>query len=122
MLSLFKQFPVCEAGLTITTLNDAIRKEIEPNTTGAQNRIKALKKLKAAGIDTYVFIGPILPIVTDWKEIILKTKSFTDSYIFENLNMYWPVAKNIYQWIKKSHPEFLNQYKSFFDKKRVQAV
>ena len=30
VLDILKQFPVCEAGLTITTLNDAIRKEIEP--------------------------------------------------------------------------------------------
>lgn len=116
-IDLFKQFPVCETGLTITTLNDAIRKEIEPNTASIQNRLNALKGLKNAGLDTYIFIGPILPMVTDWKEIILKTKSFADSFIFENLNMYGPVAKNIYLWIKKLHPDLLSTYQSIFDKK-----
>lgn len=95
-IDLFKQFPMCETGLTITTLNDSIRKEIEPNTASIQNRIKALKELKQAELETDMFIGPILPLTTDWKEIILKTKPFVGSYIFENLNMVGPVAKNIY--------------------------
>jgi len=116
-IDLFKQFPVCETGLTITALNDSIRKEVEPNTAAVQNRIEALKKLKKADLDTYVFIGPILPGITDWKGIILKTKSFTNSYIFENLNMYGPVAKNIYTWIKKRHPDLFHTYQSVFDKK-----
>jgi hypothetical protein len=55
-------------------------------------------------------------MVTDWKQIVLKTKAFADSYIFENLNMYGPVAKNIYQWIEKHHPDFLKKYQSIFDK------
>jgi len=116
-IDLLTQFPVSEAGLTITTLNDEIRREIEPNTASVQDRMEALKKLKSAGLDTYIFIGPILPIVTDWKEIIFKTKSFTGSYIFENLNMYAPVAKNMYQWIKKLHPDFRKEYQLIFDKK-----
>jgi DNA repair photolyase len=118
-IDLFKQFPICETGLTITTLNDAIRKEIEPHTASVQKRIEALKELKKAGLSTYVFIGPILPMITDWKQIILETKSFVDSYMFENLNMYWMVARNIYRWIEELHPELLHEYQSIFDKKNI---
>ncbi|MFC1819485.1 radical SAM protein [Thermodesulfobacteriota bacterium] len=118
-IDLLNKFPVCEAGLTVTTLNDAIRKEIEPLTASVQKRIEALKELKKAGLNTYVFIGPILPMITDWKEIILETKLFVDYYMFENLNMYWAVAKNIYKWIKKSHPDLLHKYQSIFDKKSM---
>jgi DNA repair photolyase len=115
-IDLFKQFPVCETGLSITTLNDSYRKEIEPYTSSVQKRIEALKELKKAGLDTYVFIGPILPYITDWKSIILETKSFANSYMFENLNMYWAVAKNIYQWIRKLHLDLFHEYQSIFSK------
>ncbi|MBA3028287.1 MAG: radical SAM protein [Desulfobacteraceae bacterium] len=115
-LDLLEQFPVCETGLTITTLNDAVRKEIEPHTAIVQKRIEALKELKKAGLRTYVFIGPILPMVTDWKKIVLETQPFADRYLFENLNMYWMAAQNIYRWIKKAHPELFKEYQSIFGK------
>jgi len=91
--------------------------KIELHTTCFQNRIDALKVLKKAGLKTYVFIGPIFPMITDWKKIILETQPFVDSYLFENLNMYWIPAQNIYRWIKKSHPGLFREYQTIFGKK-----
>ena len=51
-IDLLKQFKNCEVGLTITTSDDNLRKEIEPFTSSIQNRIKALKRLKESGIRT----------------------------------------------------------------------
>lgn len=96
-IDLLKQFKNCEVGLTITALDDNLRKEIEPLTSPIPNRIKALEKLKEAGIKTYVFIGPIMPFLTDWKKIILETKHCSDLYMFENLN----VRGSIWDSIKK---------------------
>ena len=64
-IDLLGQFKNCEVGLTITTLDDNLRKEIEPFASPVKNRIKALEKLKEAGSKTYVFIGPILPFFTE---------------------------------------------------------
>ena len=58
-------------------------------------------------------------MITDWKEIIFQTKSYVDSYMFENLNMYGPVAKNIYRWIKRSHPDMLLKYQPILEKKSM---
>jgi len=99
-IDLFKQFKNCEIGLTITTLNDNLRQEIEPFASPVQNRIKALEKLKAAGIKNYIFIGPILPYLTDWRKIILATKSFVDLYMFENLNIAGTVWRSVKNWLK----------------------
>jgi DNA repair photolyase len=115
-IDLLKQFPICEAGITITTLDDTIRKEIEPHAASVQKRINALKELNKSGLKTYVFIGPILPMITDWKQIILETKSYVSGYMFENLNMYWAAAKNIYHWIKNLHPNLYEEYQNIFTK------
>ena len=94
-IDLLSKFSKCEAGLTITTLDDTLRKKIEPYTSSINNRIKALKELNKAGIKTYVFIGPILPLLTDWKSIINETKKYVSSYMFENLNMHGSITSDI---------------------------
>jgi len=113
-IDLLKQFKHCEAGLTITTTNDNMRKEVEPFTSSVENRIKSLKSLKESGIKTYVFIGPIFPFLTDWKDIVLKTKKYADFYMLENLNVKGSVWDSIKMWLKQKHPELLKKYEEIY--------
>jgi DNA repair photolyase len=113
-IDLLRQFKKCEVGFTVTTLNDNLRKETEPFASPVKNRIKALEKLKEAGIKTYVFIGPILPFLTDWKKIVIKTKHCADFYIFENLNVVGPVWNSVRKWIETRHPELGEKYRSIY--------
>jgi len=113
-LDLLKQFKNCEVGFTITALDDNLRKEIEPLASSVQNRIKALEKLKAAGIKTYVFIGPIMPFLTDWKKIVLETKHCSDFYMFENLNIAGSIWASIKKWLETKRPELLKQYEDVY--------
>lgn len=113
-IDLFKQFNNCEVGLTITVLDDKIRQEIEPLTSSVQSRIKALQKLKEEGVENYVFIGPILPFLTDWKKIILATKHYTDFYLLENLNITGPIWSSVKKWLLKKHPELLKKYEKIY--------
>ncbi len=113
-IDLLKQFRNCEGGFTITTLNDNLRKEIEPLTSSVQNRIKALEELKKTGIKSYVFIGPILPFLTDWKKIILKTKHCACFYMLENLNVRGSIWDSVQKWLKEKHPELLEKYKDIY--------
>jgi len=50
-----------EAGLTITTADDAVRKRFEPNAPPIKERLVALGELHRAGIKTYAMIAPMLP-------------------------------------------------------------
>lgn len=113
-IDLLKQFDNCEAGFTITTLNDNLRQEIEPLASPIGARIKALKKLKEAGIKTYVFIGPILPFLTDWKEIVAATRQFCDLYMFENLNISGRVWNSIKKWLVEKHPALRREYEEIY--------
>ncbi len=109
-IDVLKKFNSCRAGITITTLNDVVRREVEPYTASVENRIVALEALNNAGIFTYVFIGPILPYITDWREIIERTKPFVKRYLFENLNIKGSVWKDIGMWLKEKHPELYDKY------------
>lgn len=59
---LLKKFGECTVGVSITTDDDRIKNIFEPRTPPFHSRIGTLEKLHAAGLDTYAFIGPMLPM------------------------------------------------------------
>ncbi|MBI2579152.1 MAG: radical SAM protein [Candidatus Aenigmarchaeota archaeon] len=61
-IDLLQQFRECTVGVSITTDNDKIKNIFEPFTPPFRVRIETLKKLKDAGLRTYAFIGPMLPM------------------------------------------------------------
>jgi DNA repair photolyase len=113
-IDIIKQFKDCVVAFSLLTLNDAVRKELEPLASSIERRIAALEKLHKAGIPTVVFISPIFPELTDWKEIINRTKSFVDQYWFENLNLYPSIRGEVYGFLKKYNPTLINKYEQIY--------
>jgi DNA repair photolyase len=60
-IDLFRRGASIEAGLSITTADDDIRRLFEPNAPSIEERIKALGELHHEGIRTYAMIAPMLP-------------------------------------------------------------
>jgi DNA repair photolyase len=96
-LDLIKKFQERKIGFTITSLNDNIRKQFEPQSSPVQEKLQALEELHANGIKTYAFFGPILPYISDQNlEETLHTIAHTGvNYIYvDKLNMkpgLWPI-------------------------------
>ena len=61
-LDIFSATPGVSVGFSIPTDNDEVRKVLEPNAPPIGARLSALKRLHVAGIPTWVFIAPILPM------------------------------------------------------------
>ncbi len=64
-LDILKQSRNFEAGLSITTADDNIRKLFEPHAPPIAERLRALEELHRSGIQTYAMIAPILPGAED---------------------------------------------------------
>jgi len=110
-IDVLKRFASCKAGVSLSCLDERISGELEPRASAPQRRIAAVRKLYEAGISNFVFISPIFPEITDWKSIVLETRSFTDEFWFENLNIrpaYWG---NIKRWLQKNRPKLLPKYR-----------
>jgi DNA repair photolyase len=116
-IDLLKKFKKIKAGFSLSVLNEEIRKQIEPIASPNENRISALKKLKKAGIPTFIFISPILPELTDYKKIINRSKKFADEFWFENLNIRPTNWFYIQKWLKNKHPNLLKKYIEIYFKK-----
>lgn len=60
----------CVVQMTLTTCDDGLCKQIEPNVSATSERVEALKRLHEAGIPTVVWLCPILPFINDTRENI----------------------------------------------------
>jgi DNA repair photolyase len=54
-----------DVGFTITTFSSETQSVFEPHASPVRGRIKTLRRLNEAGINTWVFIAPILPYATE---------------------------------------------------------
>jgi len=110
-IDLFTRFKNIELGLTITTLDENVKKVFEPFSPNSHARLEALKKLKHEGFYTYVFVGPILPYLTDLEEIFREVSPFVNHLSFEDLNLN-PCRKEVLNAIRNNFPELEGKYKN----------
>jgi len=115
-IDILRRFERCSVGLTITTLDDAVRKQIEPFTSSVAKRIDALKTLHESGIRTYAFIGPVFLQLTDWKAIIAAVRPHVDEVMFENLNLHGTIKQEVFAYIQTHHPDLLDAYRGIYAK------
>jgi DNA repair photolyase len=113
-LDLLKKFKDCEVGFTITTLDESVRKNFEPNSSPVQEKLEAIKLLKENGIKVYVFLGPILPYLSDRKleeyfETMVKLK--VDEVWVDKLNLKPGVWESVSEVLEKNYPELLEKWK-----------
>jgi len=60
-IDIFRKIPNLEIGMTISSNDDSISKFFEKCAPPSSLRIEALRKLNEAGLNTYAFVGPLLP-------------------------------------------------------------
>jgi len=61
-IDLFKQFNVIQVNMTITTDSEKVRKVFEPLCPSNASRLKAIKEINDAGVNTCITMTPLLPV------------------------------------------------------------
>lgn len=62
--------PRVDVGFTVLTLDRGLARAIEPRAPSPRSRLRAAAALSRMGVETWVFIGPVLPYITDDEETI----------------------------------------------------
>lgn len=70
-----------------------------------------------ASIHTVLFMSPIFPYITEWKEIIHSTKGFVKEYWFENLNLRGAYKKTILGYVGEHYPDLAQEYERIYIQK-----
>ncbi len=113
-IDLLREFKNCRVGLTITSDTNEMAKILEPGASGIDDRLNTLEMLHKNNIDTYVFIGPILPFITNWRKIIDMTKKYVTMYMFENANLHGTIWKDVKNTVNNNFNDLSQKYDDFY--------
>ena len=114
-IDLFKKMKNLVVCMSINTLDEKFRNDMD-NASTIKERMESLKELHNNGIYTVLFMSPIFPFITEWKEIIEETKDYIDEYWFENLNLRGDYKKDILDYIKNNYTSLYTDYIDIYEK------
>lgn len=118
-IDILKQIKNARVGLSIGLNNEDDRKLFESRCDTYSQRINALQALHEAGIENYVFISPIFPFLTDYKQIIKDTYKIVDFILVENLNLRGKSKQQILNLIAENYPQLAGEYQKIFTDKQA---
>jgi DNA repair photolyase len=110
-IDLFKKFKNIRVGISISTLDAEFARVIERAASNPLDRLESIKQISKAGIETYTFISPYFPEITNFKAIIRESKDYTNRFLFENLNFRPHNVPRIMKIIKEHYPRLVLKYK-----------
>ncbi len=131
-MDLFQEFEKIQIGLTINDFTGKAKKFFEPFSSSNGKRIEVLKSLKKNNMETFSFVSPIIPNLTDIKNVIERTRDFTDFYWFEFLNArgagkeFMDILKDefpeSYDILKdrKKYSEFIREMKNIITSEKIE--
>jgi DNA repair photolyase len=113
-IDLLKQFKDVEVGFTFTSLDDGVRRAFEPGSSSVQEKLDAIKALRAAGVRVYVFFGPMLPYLSDvgMDEYFATFAKLGVSHVFvDRLNLKPGVWSTVESVLKENYPDMVEKWK-----------
>jgi DNA repair photolyase len=110
-LDLLRQFENCSVGLSLMTIDDELAHQFEPRAPSPTHRLQALRKLKENGIETYAFISPYLPHLSDIEHLIKSLHGSIHEIGVEALNVRGGNWSGIEQILTQFYPKLLFGYK-----------
>ncbi len=116
-----------EVAFTITTLDESVRRVFAPHSSPVPRRIEALARLHEAGIRTWVFFGPALPVFSDSEKaidaIFATLAQVGVSYILvDTLNLKGSLWKRLRRALESNYPQVVEQYRLILHDRREYAT
>lgn len=94
--------------VSVTTLDESLRRKLEPRTASAKQKIEVIKRLSEAGIPVSVMIAPVIPGLTDHEipaiaKAVCAAGARSISYTIVRLN--GDVAELFSDWARTHYPD-----------------
>jgi len=119
LLSRLSETTFCCVAVTITTLDEGLRRQLEPFSPPANRRIAVLKKLKEAGVKTGLLATPIFPYLTDSQhslEELVRTAAECDVNftVAGVLSLKSSARQRFLPFLKQQFPELYPKYRQLY--------
>jgi DNA repair photolyase len=108
LLGELARFQAAQVLLSVTTLDPALQRALEPRASAPRLRLEAIAALAAAGVPTGVMIGPVIPGLTDHEipailEAAARSGASSASHIL--LRLPFGVKELFADWLERRLPE-----------------
>lgn len=115
-IDLLKQIKDVTVCMSVNTLDESFKDDMD-KASSIKDRLDALKELHENRIYTVLFMSPIFPYITKWKEIIEISKDYVDEFWFENLNLRGSYKYSILNYIKEKYNDLFCKYIDIYENK-----
>ncbi len=112
-IDIMKKLRDFEVGFTITTLDENVKRIFEPWSTSVEGRLDALRRLHEAGIETYAFLGPMLPYLSEERlsELLGRLCEVgVNRILVDRLNLKAGNWNSIYKALRENLPDFIPKF------------
>lgn len=112
-IPLLEKFRKLSVTFTIVTGDETAARVLEPGASTVRNRIRVLKKLAEHGIRTGVFIGPIIPFVTEKKlqGLLYKlAQAGVKKIMLDDLHYLSRIGYRLYPALKRYDPSLVRKF------------
>ncbi len=99
---------LASVAVSVTTLDDELKRRMEPRTAAPQARLRVLRELRAAGVPAGVLVAPVIPALTDHEmEDILTASAAAGArwagYVL--LRLPYEIKDLFTEWLTEHFPE-----------------
>ncbi|HSI91569.1 MAG TPA: PA0069 family radical SAM protein, partial [Adhaeribacter sp.] len=108
LLQKLNALDLVHVNISITTLNEKLRQQLEPRTASAKKRLEVVKQLSEAGIPVNVMLAPIIPALNDFEipelmKAAAEAGASNAAYTIVRLN--GSIGKIFEDWLRKAFPD-----------------
>ena len=97
-----------DVGVTITTMNQGLAGKIEPRSSRPDARAHALEEFASRGVETWIFLGPIIPEINDSRESIERVvevaRKTGSKLMYDKLNLRMWVLESLKPFLERERP------------------
>jgi DNA repair photolyase len=114
-IDLLKRFPYVRVVLSFSSLDNGFRRAAEPHASSPQEKIDALKALRAAGLRTSVFIAPTFPGISNPVEIARAVSPWAQKVNADSLNVRPQNKEKIFSLVRAVRPDLMPLYNEIYN-------
>ncbi len=106
-----------ELGVTITASDESLARLFEPGSSSPTQRLTLLEEAKRRGINTYVFLGPLMPYISDTDSNLINLLNAVkeigaDYFYVDRLNLRFGVWQSLRNLLQERFPHLIEDYRS----------
>lgn len=99
---------LCTVRVSLTTLDNDLKRRMEPRTAAPATRLKVIRQLSEAGVPVGIIIGPVIPVINDSElEAILEAafEAGAERASWIMLRLPLEIADLFEDWLHRHYPD-----------------